>query len=288
MKINHVTQDLEGVLASTRYRAIIPGAEFARAGHEVLLDTRPDFTATVNVWHKFGTEEDILAIAEHGGIFDVTDYHYDNAELGDWYREMTRAATVVTASSPKLAKYIAETQGREVVPILDPWEFAERPFEWRGGQRVLWFGTLPNFDTLRGVELDCPLTIVTAAPEPKGKVNVKLLPYSRDVMLQAFADNDIVILPQNTESRKKWVNSNNRAIQALRQGKFVVASDIYHYRELEDYIYIADTMLEGIRWARKHPDSARAMVEAGQAFIRDRYSPATVAAQWEAVFARFH
>jgi hypothetical protein len=30
------------------------------------------------------------------------------------------------------------------------------------------------------------------------------------------------------------------------------------------------------------------MVEAGQRYIRDRYSPATVAAQWQAVFARFH
>ena len=288
MKINHVTQDVDGVLASTRYRAIIPGAELVRQGAEVFVDTRPDQTATVNVWHKWGGEDDIQQMRELGGVFDVTDYHYDNPELGDWYRQMTAAATVVTASSPKLAEWIAETQGREVIPILDPYEFEERPFEWRGGQRVLWFGNTPNVNTLRGIELDCPLTVVTAVPEPVSKVNVKFLPYSRDVMLQAFADNDIVILPQDTTHRKKWVNSNNRAIQALRQGKFVVASDIYHYRELEDYIYIADTMLEGIRWARKHPAAVKAMVEAGQRHIRDRYSPATVAAQWQAVFARFH
>lgn len=287
MKITHVTQDVDGVLASTRYRAIIPGAELVRQGAEVFVDTRPDQTATVNVWHKWGGEDDIRQMRELGGVFDVTDYHYDNPELGDWYRQMTAAATVVTASSPKLAEWIAETQGREVVPILDPYEFDERPFEWRGGQRVLWFGNTPNVNTLRGIELDCPLEMITGCSEPGSKLNVRITPYSRQAMLDGFERNDIVILPVAKLARK-FVNNANRAVNALRQGKFIVAHDIPAHRELQDFIYIADDMLDGIRWARQHPANVRAMVEAGQDYIRERFSPAAAAAGWRTAFERLH
>jgi hypothetical protein len=288
VKINHITPDQEGVLASTRYRIIIPGGELARQGHEIWVDTEPSTDATVNVWHKAGNAQSVEDLARLGGIFDVTDGHYDTEELSDWYYTMTRTATAVTASGPWLAEFIEERTGVPATYVPDPYEFPERPFEWHGGASVMWFGSLPNFRSLRGVELDCPLEIITAVPEPDSKVNVKATPYSRQAMLDGFAKHDVVILPYLTDVPRKHANNANRAINALRQGKFVVCHDIPAHRELQDFVYIADRILDGIEWARAHPASAKAMVEAGQAYIRDRWSPARAAEGWRQVFERLH
>jgi hypothetical protein len=200
---------------------------------------------------------------------------------------MTRTATAVTASSPWLAEFIEEKTGVVAKYIPDPYEFPERPFEWHGGGSVLWFGSNPNFHTLKGVELDCQLEIITGCNEPGSKVNVRMTPYSRQAMLLGFERNDIVIIPVAKLARK-YVNNANRAVNALRQGKFIVAHDIPAHRELQDFIYIADEMLEGIQWARAHPAAAKAMVDAGQDYIAERFSPAKAAAGWRDVIGRLH
>lgn len=286
MRINHITPDQDGVLASTRYRILIPGGELVRDGHEVQLDDKPDPSA-INVWHKAGTEQAIDDIRRLGGVFDITDGHFDTPQLSEWYYNMVNGATAVTCSSPWLAEFVEERTGVPAHYVCDPYEFPERPFEWRGGQSVMWFGSLPNFDTLRGIELDCPLEMVTAAEQPVAKVNVRLTPYSRETMLDAFERHDIVIIPVKKIARK-FVNNANRAINALRQGKFVVCHDIPAHRELEDFVYITDRMIDGIQWARAHPDSVNAMVDAGQEYIRERFSPRAAADGWRAVFERLH
>jgi hypothetical protein len=287
MKINNITPDQNGVFASTRYRIFIPGAELIRDGHEIWVDTEPDLTADINVWHKKGGPKEVDDIRRLGGIFDITDGHYDTQGLGDWYYNMSRSATAVTASSPWLAEYIEEKTGVEAIYVPDPYEFPERPFEWRGGQSVLWFGSNPNFRTLKGIELDCPLEIITGCNEPGSKLNVKMIPYSREAMLDGFSRHDIVIIPVAKLARK-YVNNANRAINAIRQGKVVVGHDIPSHRELEDYMIVADDILGGIMWARQHPANCKAMVEAGQDYIRDRFSPAAAAAGWRSVFERLH
>jgi hypothetical protein len=287
MKICHVTPDQEGVLASTRYRILIPGAELAKAGHEVWVDSRPSTTADLNVWHKHGNIAFIDQLQAFGGVFDITDGHFDTPELGDYYYNMARSATAVTCSSPWLAEFIGDHTGVSATYVPDPYEFPERPVDWQGGLSALWYGSRPNFRTLEGIELDCPLEMITAAPEPVAKVNVRLTPYTREAMLDGFSRHDIVIIPVAKLARK-YVNNANRAVNALRQGKFVVAHDIPAHRELEDFLYIADRMLDGIEWARAHPASVKAMIEAGQDYIRDRFSPAAAAAGWRSVFERLH
>jgi hypothetical protein len=286
MRINHITPDPDGVLASTRYRILIPGGELVRDGIEVQIDDKPDPQA-INVWHKSGGEQQIADIALHGGVFDITDGHFDTPGMADWYYNMCRTATVVTCSSPWLAEFVEEKTGVPAHYVCDPYEFPERAFEWRGGQSVMWFGSLPNFDTLRGVELDCPLEMITGAKEPVSQVNVRLTPYSRETMLDAFERHDVVIIPVKKIARK-FVTNANRAVNALRQGKFVVAHDNPAHRELQDFIFIADRLLDGIQWARAHPDSVQAMVEAGQEYVRERFSPRCAADGWRQVFEGLH
>jgi len=287
MRLCHVTPDQQGVLASTRYRILIPGAELAKDGYEIWLDDKPSEGAMVNVFHKWGEASQVDAIRRLGGVFDVTDGHYDTEGIGEWYYNMSRSATAVTASSPWLAEFIEDKTGVQATYIPDPFEFPERPFEWRGGQSVMWFGSNPNFHTLRGVELDCPLEMITGAEAPVSKVNVRLTPYSRQAMLDGFAEHDIVIIPV-AKLERKFVNNANRAVNAIRQGKVVVGHDIPSHRELEDYMIICDDMLDGIRWARAHPANCKAMVEAGQAYIAKHFSPQAAAAGWREVLGRLH
>lgn len=287
MRIHHVTADLDGKLASTRYRALLPGAMLSQRDHDVSIGETPE-PGAINVYHKAFDESFPAWIREFGGVFDITDFHFDNPQIGDRYLACCDAADVVTCSSVKLAELVAARTGRRTVYIPDPYEFPERAHTWDGGARVLWFGHEVNFNTLRGVELDCPLEIVTGCKEPGGKVNVRMTPYSHQAMLEAFERADIVILPQDVDDPKAAAKGANRAVNALRQGKFVVASPIPAYRELEDFVFLSHgsrDMLDGIRWARSHPQSVAAMVEAGQQYIAEHYSPEVVADRWEAVLS---
>ena len=286
MNICHVTPDQEGLMASTRYRILIPGAELVRDGHEIWVDAKPVDGADVTVFHKWGDETMIEAAGERVSVFDITDGHFDGA-MADWYYNMARTATAVTGSSPWLCDYIEDKTGVEATYIPDPYEFPERPFEWHGGLSVLWFGSNPNFHTLRGVELDCPLEIITGCNEPGGKVNVRMVPYSRDAMLTGFSRHDIVIIPV-AKLERKYVNNANRAVNAIRQGKVVVGHDIPSHRELEDFMVVTDDILDGIRWARAHPVACKAMVDAGQAYVAEHFSPQRAAAGWRDVLGRLH
>jgi hypothetical protein len=289
MRVHHVTADLDGILASTRYRAMIPGAELVRAGHDVSLGETPQ-PGAINVFHKAFDESFPAWLREFGGVFDVTDFHFAN-HLGDRYLACCDAADMVTCSSRRLVELIADRTGRSPIFIPDPYEFPERRHEWRGGARVLWFGHEVNFRTLSGVELDCHLEVITGCKEPTSKPNVRMTPYSHAAMLEGFERADIVILPQDPDDPKASAKGANRAVNALRQGKFVVASPIPAYRELEDFIYLSDDatdMLTGIRWGRAHPEAVAAMVDAGQAYIERHYSPAVAAQQWLGALEALH
>ena len=67
-----------------------------------------------------------------------------------------------------------------------------------------------------------------------------------------------------------------------------ILSCVAQFSKLQDFVFIADRMLDGIQWARQHPESSAAMVEAGQEYIRERFSPRTAADGWRQVFERLH
>jgi len=276
--INHVCT-MNEERATWRYRVAIPAPAIQALGHEVWTDDKPRDGA-VNVWHKHGKY--LPWDRFEGGVFDVTDDHFNN-ERREHYIKHCKAARVVTTSSHAMADRIAEETGVDAVYIPDAYEFPHRPHEWHGGQSVMWFGHGSNFDTLRNVQLDCPLEVVTNCTHPGGDGNVRMTPWSHETMLRAFSRHDIVIIPQFMDRAKESAKGNNRAVNALRQGKVVIASDIPSHRELDDYIYIVrgqETFLDGIQWARANPDAAATMVAAGQAYVQRWYSPEEAASRW--------
>lgn len=286
MIIAHVRMPPLESSASYRYRTVIPGVELTRLGHEVIITPEP-VSGAVHVYHKYHLDEDqhlaeLLPLT--GGVYDITDDHFDQPlrDIGRLYRRMAAQATALTCSSEALAARILGVTGRNAVVIPDPYEYPEAPHTWRGGFRILWYGHPLNFATLRNVELDGPLEIITEC-KPGGHTNVIMTPWSHETMLRGFERADVVILPQ-LDDPKSQAKSPNRLVNALRQGRFVVASRTPAYQEFEDYVYLTDDrergMMEGVQWARAHPEAVSAMVTAGQAYVAERYSPARVAQQW--------
>lgn len=96
----------------------------------------------------------------------------------------------------------------------------------------------------------------------------------------ALARADIVVLPQDAGSDWGRVKSHNRLVEALRAGRFTVASPIPSYMELAPYAWVADDLAAGIEWALAHPHDALGRVCAGQAHVAERFAPARIGALW--------
>jgi len=93
---------------------------------------------------------------------------------------------------------------------------------------------------------------------------------------KAFDKSDIVILPA-TETYK----SANRAVEAIRQGCFVVAEPHPAWNDIPG-IWIGN-IREGIEWVQTHLNEANQMVASAQAYVREMYSPAACADLWRKV-----
>lgn len=77
--------------------------------------------------------------------------------------------------------------------------------------------------------------------------------------------------------------SNNRALQALAAGRYVVAHPIESYRMLGDVIGLDASIADAVETAVSNPAATLARLQAGQDFVQARYSPAAIAARWLAV-----
>ena len=263
--------------ATFRYRVGIPAPELWTLGHAVHVNDAPMEGAT-NVWHKHGKYLPWDLFEPGRDAFDVTDDHFAG-DKRKHYTDICEKARIVTTSSPAMADRIKVETGRDALYIPDALEFPIIAHEWHGGRSCMWFGHGANFATLASVKIDCPLEIVTNCSRPGSRTNVRMTPWSHNAMLRAFKRHDIVIIPQGKDA-KSQAKGNNRAVNALAQGKFVVAHPTPSHKELEDFIYVTDDILEGIQWGRAHPENVAVMVAAGQVYAAWRYSASASASAW--------
>ncbi len=73
-------------------------------------------------------------------------------------------------------------------------------------------------------------------------------------------------------------------MEAIWAGRFVVANPIPSYREFDDFAWLGDSIVDGIKWALDHPDEVRRRIAAGQEYIEKNHSPEVIARQWDAAF----
>lgn len=258
-----------------------PKEEFALA--KKLKD--PEFVVA-NVTHAIAGEDE----GENRIIFDICDNHFDKPELSNYYRMMIDLADAISVGTEKmkevvLSKCPKEVRGKDVVVIEDPYEFPEREprFNWeqREVENLLWYGHPTNIKHLQRVWNDIGDNNLMIITQDGVKLDVDgvpfpVVPYSIDTLLWGFAQCDVVILPNDGVNSAKGAN---RAIEAIRQGIFVVAEPCPAYDQFKEWMFIGN-IKEGLEWCKSNKGELQDRIRKAQEYIRGKYSPIRIAEQW--------
>lgn len=272
-------------MPSTRYRALIPAQEMAKQGQQIKLGP-PQLGDDVGIWMKHFRPEDQQDIRKFQGrkIFDCCDDHFHN-ENRNHYINMIENADLVTCTTERMAEIIKDETGAEARVIPDPYEFPENQphFVRRSRPRLLWYGHSVNFDTIEPwldelQDYDVKI-IANKFPHKLQRDWVRFEPWSHQSMINSLHRCDFVIIPTLNDYRHKTVKSHNRPLEAIRQGRFVVMGHLPSYEQFSGTMWVGD-IVEGLEWARKHPELATERVQQAQNYIRSRYSPKVIAEHW--------
>lgn len=241
--------------ASWRYRAKIPAGDWA---------SQNDLTADTLIFAKPQANELMdMARAKARGAWVVVDFCDDHF---DWlhYQEALRLADAVTCSTTEMARRIKDL-GRDAIVIADPYEYPEMPPHFKG-VNLLWYGHHVNRDSLQRILPDLegyPLRVVSNFDGA--------IPWSKETMLEEFARADIVVIPATVPYK-----SANRAIEAIRQGCYVVAEP---HPALEGFPIYIGNIKEGIEWTKQQ--NMNELISKAQRFVTEEFSPQTLIDKWK-------
>jgi uncharacterized Rossmann fold enzyme len=241
--------------ASWRYRAKIVSEGWASLN---------DFSADTLIFAKPQANELMeMARAKARGAWVIVDFCDDHF---DWvhYKEALRLADAVTCPTQTMAKII-KGHGRDATVIGDPYEYPEEKPHCNG-LNLLWYGHAVNKHSLERILPDLDGYNLRVVSNFGGAI-----PWSYETMLEEFARADIVLMPATAEYK-----SPNRAVEAIRQGCFVVSE-----RDLGiPHIYVGN-IREGIKWTQ----DINTQISKAQKFVRDEFSPRILIDKWKRLTA---
>lgn len=237
-------------IASSRLRAAIPQRELAKLGMSKGSD--------ILVYGKHLVPMQV-AKRYQKRVFDICDDHFGD-QFAAYYLEHATKADLVTCNSEAMKDIIRQHTGRIATVIPDPYESDER--EPGIGNGLLWFGHQSNLPDLHPY-LDLKPEILTGND------------WSRDRQLAALEKCEAVIIPTG----KSMAKSANRLIEAVMNGRFVVANWLPAYDEFKPWMWVGD-IRDGVDWVSHYPKEAVKRVGFCQEYIRDKYSPETIGKQW--------
>ena len=249
-------------------------------------------------------------------VFSIADDHFDDPEVGAFYREALSDCLGVTAVSDTLAVKIRTLTSRRVLVAPEPTEGARgapqaiaprkmsAPLEWLARRvgipveqwriRLLWYGYPQNLPPLLELlpaleELarrhPLLLTYVSSAVAPleerytqeESRLRVQFVPWSPLVLDSALAATDFVLIPTDM---KKPGKSPNRLVAALHGGRFPIAHPLPAYAPYAAFCWVGANLCDGLRWAIANPRKVVERIARGQAYIDARHSPEAVARFW--------
>jgi SAM-dependent methyltransferase len=167
--------------------------------------------------------------------------------------------------------------------------------------RLLWFGhqsgllsleaALPEIEAL-SVQGPIELEVVCAPGftaeamcddrARAGDLTMRFSAWSAEQTWRSLQRADIVVIPGDRNDEKRSVKTENRLVESLWAGRYVVANPIPAYQRFEDCAWISEDLATGIRSAVRTPELAVAQIARGQALIQANYLPQAIGAQWEA------
>ena len=245
--------------ASYRYRGAIPARELG-----VPMN---DESATIWIVSKIdrGTPALIERAHAHGKrvIVDACDLHF----AMPWYRASIEMADQLTTPTRVSASILYEDFGRPVAVIPDPYELQEAS-PHVCGLNLFWFGHAQNYYSLE------PWLPALKGYTLRVMSNVEgAIPWSLDRLQEELAWADVVLIPETAPYK-----SANRAVEAIRQGCFVVAEPHPSLMDMPG-IWVGN-LLKGIQWVEQNPQVANERIRESQNYVREHYSQARVANAW--------
>jgi hypothetical protein len=240
-------------IASWRYRAKIVSEGWAELN---------DFSADTLIFAKPEAHELMeMARAKARGAWVIVDFCDDHF---DWvhYKEALRLADAVSCNTEVMKKIIKE-HGRDATVIGDPYEYPEAKPHYNG-LNLLWYGHGVNKRSLERILPDLEGYNLRVVSNFGGAI-----PWSHETMLKEFARADIVLMPATAEYK-----SPNRAVEAIRQGCFVVSE-----KDLGiPHIYVGN-ILEGIKWTQTQ--DINTLISKAQKFVTDEFTPRILIDKWK-------
>lgn len=307
---------LFATMASTRYRVVIPVLHLQKQGYESIIFNKTEafekadqcLTSDIIVFSKSYRDDNLAMamVAKKQGIkivFDICDYYFDNNDFARTYIGLIKLADLVICNSEEMEKSVQQYEPQATCVITDPYESDELKPHFQPGERLQlgWYGFPKSLDGLleqlnpllalsKEVPLDLHVTTTDAPIIIKTFEDIKtqlppqfsmhFSPWSPQVQDEIMRMSDIIFIPSPMNERK-IVKSPNRLIEALRYGKAVVASPLPCYLPFNEFAYVGEDLMQGIRDTLKEPDGVEARIAKGQDYIRERFAPGVIGEQWK-------
>lgn len=256
MKITFAVLDEQ--IASSRLRAKIPQQELAKLGikqgRDVLIYGKSVVTSEQLKHFLFK-------------VYDVCDDHYDHPELREYYRKHTAEADLVTCNSEVMRERIKAVSGRDAIVIKEPYESEEQTPSI--GPYLLWYGHASNLVDLDALypSLKHPVLALSNHPD--------CAEWTPESFKLAIGSECLVIIPTG----KSLAKSENRLVEAVRNGKYVCAEHLPSYEPFNEFFPLGD-IPSRIDWALGNPTEALAQVGKAQSYIKQHYSPEKIGRDW--------
>lgn len=252
-------------VASYRYRCSIPGTVLAN------MDT-PDVTVIAKDWLTIKQVKSIRGPV----VWDCCDDHF-HTEREDYYREIVNLVSAITVPTVAMQERVRQETGKEAFVVEDPYGFPLKPPMIRNGwaKILFWYGHKSNLREL-----------IACRPDFGGRTMMVMsnykdcVPWSMDGMLKGFDLCDVVPIPVGSDA-KSQAKSPNRMVEAIRQGRYVVANPLPSYAP---YGMWQGDLKEGLEWVDDNPDLALEAVRNAQSIVEEKHNPRVIAAQWLEVF----
>jgi hypothetical protein len=249
-------------IASSRLRAIIPQKELKKLGVSKGND--------VVVYGKhFLSFDQIRGYGEY--VYDICDNHFDTPELSHYYHSHAEKADFLTCNSEVMQKIIKEKTGRDSVIIPEPYESDERRPSI--GNLLYWYGHKSNLCDLERLK-----------PSLKGELIALSNPkWTRELHNKIMKNPLIVVIPTG----KSMAKSENRMVEAIRQGKYVCAEHLPAYDKFSKFYPLGD-IPKNIERALSDPEKSLQKIRDAQVYVKNNYSPAIIGTKWmEVIYGNY-
>lgn len=207
--------------------------------------------------------------------------------MGQW-RRTNEAAIAITTTCDELKEFIQTKTNKDIFVIPDPTEREEEQVKFLHNEKIemVYYGSWGNYEQVDFEKYkfeNTNLTIITNKSK-KYPFPSHLLEWGYEIQAEIVRRSDIVLLPVNNDFEMSKYKGNNRPVDALRQGRFVITNATTpSWLKLKDFIWCGD-IEEGFRWAINNVDKVKLKVYEGQKYVNENYSIDVISNKWKEVY----